>query len=93
VTRRSWISLGHVSRQMLKHYSHIRMQAKRDALESIVKVPGPAPSGPLETVPDCELVLADAQRVEGESLQPTAGRVQKCGRKESNSLKRIWLLR
>jgi integrase len=30
---------GHVSRQMLKHYSHIRMEAKRTALESIVKKP------------------------------------------------------
>jgi integrase len=28
---------GHVSKQMLKHYSHIRMEAKRKALESIVK--------------------------------------------------------
>jgi integrase len=27
---------GHVSKQMLKHYSHIRMEAKRAALESIV---------------------------------------------------------
>jgi integrase len=27
---------GHVSKQMLKHYSHIRMAAKRGALESIV---------------------------------------------------------
>ena len=36
---------GHVSRQMLKHYSHIRMQAKRNALEAIVKKPadGSAP--------------------------------------------------
>ena len=30
---------GHVSKQMLKHYTHIRMQAKRDALESIVPKP------------------------------------------------------
>ena len=30
---------GHVSKNMLKHYSHIRMEAKRDALESIVKRP------------------------------------------------------
>jgi hypothetical protein len=30
---------GHVSKQMLKHYSHIRMEAKRTALESIVKKP------------------------------------------------------
>ncbi len=29
---------GHVSKQMLKHYSHIRMEAKRRALESIVTV-------------------------------------------------------
>ncbi len=28
---------GHVSKQMLKHYSHIRMEAKRTALESIVQ--------------------------------------------------------
>ena len=28
---------GHVSKQMLKHYSHIRMEAKRTALESIVE--------------------------------------------------------
>jgi integrase len=28
---------GHVSKNMLKHHSHIRMVAKRDALESIVK--------------------------------------------------------
>jgi hypothetical protein len=30
---------GHVSKQMLKHYSHIRMQAKRSALEALVKKP------------------------------------------------------
>ena len=28
---------GHVSKQMLKHYSHIRMEAKRNALETIVR--------------------------------------------------------
>jgi len=28
---------GHVSKQMLKHYSHIRMEAKRTALETIVQ--------------------------------------------------------
>jgi hypothetical protein len=30
---------GHVSKNMLKHYSHIRMQAKREALESLVTQP------------------------------------------------------
>jgi len=29
---------GHVSKQMLKHYSHIRMKAKRAALESIFPI-------------------------------------------------------
>ena len=28
---------GHVSKQMLKHYSHIRMEAKRNALDTIVR--------------------------------------------------------
>ena len=39
---------GHVSRQMLKHYSHIRMEAKWRALESIVAKadPQPAEKGP-----------------------------------------------
>ena len=35
---------GHVSKQMLKHYSHIRMEAKRTALESIVREAGTGPS-------------------------------------------------
>ena len=44
---------GHVSKQMLKHYSHIRMEAKRRALEAIVpksegKSAGGAPSVPGE---------------------------------------------
>jgi hypothetical protein len=30
---------SHVSKQMLRHYSHIRMEAKRSALESIVNQP------------------------------------------------------
>jgi integrase len=28
---------GHVSRQMIEHYSHIRMEAKRVALDAIVE--------------------------------------------------------
>lgn len=32
---------GHVSRQMLARYSHIRMEAKRTALEDIVSKPTP----------------------------------------------------
>jgi hypothetical protein len=32
---------GHVSKQMLKHYSHIRMDAKRRAVESLVSKESP----------------------------------------------------
>jgi len=40
---------GHVSKQMLKHYSHIRMEAKRHALEAIVTVrPATEESGQTE---------------------------------------------
>jgi integrase len=40
---------GHVSRQMLARYSHIRMDAKRKALEAIVNKPAPAPQAPQPT--------------------------------------------
>jgi integrase len=36
---------GQVSKQMLKHYSHIRMAAKRGALEGIVAKPKPQEAG------------------------------------------------
>ena len=46
---------GHVSKQMLKHYSHIRMEAKRRAVDSLSKRKNPkvAPisDGPLQEVP------------------------------------------
>ena len=32
---------GHVSKQMLKHYSHIRMEAKRRAVDSLVRIATP----------------------------------------------------
>jgi len=58
---------GHVAPQMLKHYSHIRMEAKRKALESIlVKAdapprPDPTALGPSETpAPSARLKLARA---------------------------------
>jgi integrase len=37
---------GHVSKQMLKHYSHIRMEAKRRALEAIVEKKADTRSAP-----------------------------------------------
>jgi hypothetical protein len=36
---------GHVSQQMLEHYSHIRMAAKRAALEAISTLLPDAPAG------------------------------------------------
>jgi integrase len=33
---------GHVSHKMMEHYSHIRMEAKRVALDAIAKAPNPA---------------------------------------------------
>jgi hypothetical protein len=32
---------GHVSKEMLEHYSHIRMEAKRTAVEALDKVKPP----------------------------------------------------
>ena len=40
---------GHVSKQMLKHYSHIRMEAKRSALEAIVPKPTVTAVAPIRT--------------------------------------------
>ncbi|HEX2521038.1 MAG TPA: hypothetical protein VHP35_02870, partial [Terriglobia bacterium] len=39
---------GHVSQRMLKHYSHIRMKAKRKALETIATKKTAATSDPLK---------------------------------------------
>jgi integrase len=56
---------GHVSKQMLKHYSHIRMEAKRTALESILEKPTEAAAAIQNGSP----VRSDTQQVEGGSLQ------------------------
>jgi hypothetical protein len=54
---------GHVSKQMLKHYSHIRMEAKRRALESIVPKPeGMASQNPTSTA-GATAVHADSDEV------------------------------
>jgi hypothetical protein len=64
---------GHVSRRMLKHYGHIRMRAKRDALETVSKKQQEAENGKnaeaAKRVQDCPAISPDAQKVEGESLQ------------------------
>lgn len=56
---------GHVSKQMLKHYSHIRMEAKRRALESIVS----KKEGAANALQHDSAVAPTAPCFEGESLQ------------------------
>jgi hypothetical protein len=81
---------GHVSKQMLKHYSHIRMEAKRTALESIVEK---KPVEPTEPEQDHSPVPTVKQQIEVEYPQKSpqsdnSGRV--CGKKKDRkSLKKI----
>jgi Phage integrase family len=58
---------GHVSKQMLKHYSHIRMEAKRNALEAIVR----QPNGIMESL------AAPADGSPQESPQRSQDRIQR----------------
>ena len=64
---------GHVSRQMLKHYSHIRMEAKREALEAVSKKQQAAENKKKEEdekrEQECSSVSAGGKGIEGESLQ------------------------
>jgi integrase len=62
---------GHVSKQMLKHYSHIRMEAKRRALEAIVeKKADTKPAEVKQTVPT-EVPTPEASAVENSNGIPT----------------------
>lgn len=62
---------GHVSKQMLKHYSHNRMEAKRDALEAILqRKPAQAQHAQTPEAPQNQSPAPTiATRFEGESLQ------------------------
>src|SRR5690606_19479298 len=70
---------GHVSRQILKHYSHIRMQAKREALEAVWKKQQEAQeqkkADEAERAPECSPVSAGAQEIEGDSYKIPYSRV------------------
>ena len=83
---------GHVSKQMLKHYSHIRMEAKRKALESIVQQKAKEAT-PAESKQDNSPPPGVVQQVEGEYPQksPQSGHSSEIcgGKKSSKSLKRI----
>jgi integrase len=80
---------GHVSKQMLKHYSHIRMEAKRTALESIVQK---QPAEPVELEQNQAPLPTATQQIEGEYPQksPQSGTSSKVceGKKDRKSLKR-----
>ena len=87
---------GHVSRQMLRHYSHIRMEAKGEALEAVWRKRQETISRKAEDaepVQDSSAVLVAAPAVEGASLQKSLrsskNQVQKVCRGVSKSLKRI----
>jgi integrase len=83
---------GHVSKQMLKHYSHIRMEAKRKALESIVLQKNEATTS-AESKQARSSAPTVEQQVETDSPQksPQSSRSSKlCGGKSNaKSLKRI----
>jgi hypothetical protein len=83
---------GHVSKQMLKHYSHIRMEAKREALESIVHQKAEAAT-PAEPKQDSSPAPTVVKQVEGESPQksPPSGHSSKVsgGKRNSTPLKGI----
>jgi integrase len=70
--------------QMLKHYSHIRMKAKRAALESILE----KPSDSLVQVQDNSPVTTDAQRVEEGSLQKSLQSANFCGGKDRKTARK-----
>jgi integrase len=78
---------GHVSKQMLKHYSHVRMEAKRAALESILDKPNPdkpnneKPDNAAPTVQIDSAPPTSARHLEGESLQKSLQSPGNCGRK------------
>ena len=58
---------GHVSRHMLEHYSHIRMEAKRDALNVVGKKheegQGRAKAEDAKGAQNCSAEGADAQKL------------------------------
>ena len=57
---------GHASKNMLKHYSHIRMEAKRAALESIVSKPVASVQEGIQDLPALPTV---AHQVDGQYPQ------------------------
>ena len=86
---------GHVSKQMLRHYSHVRMEAKRAALESILPKRTATPRAEKEQN-ESSLPTSAQQIATGsprKSPQGLENEGQKRVRRGSKSSKKIWLLR
>jgi integrase len=86
---------GHVSRQMLKHYSHIRMEAKREALDTVWRNQARAVTASVnkgQTVQDCSPESTVAKQIEGgalqNSLQSAVFEGTKCAPRPRKSLKK-----
>ena len=75
---------GHVSPQMLKHYSHIRMKAKRDALEAVWKKQGEEQK---ERKEESEAQNANQQGPPPESLPATDKTQSDVGRQQGQAPK------
>ncbi len=84
---------GHVSRQMLKHYSHIRMKAKREALETVWKKEqergDEKRDDQAQAVQDCSPNRKDAQKVEEESLQKSLHSGDSTGAKHRRAARKL----
>jgi integrase len=82
---------GHVSRQMLKYYSHIRMEAKREALNAVWKKQEESEnskkSGEAKGAQDCSPQSTDAQKIERRipTKVPTIGGSDGCKASEGSS--------
>jgi integrase len=63
---------GHVSKQMLKHYSHIRMAAKRSALEGIVAKTRPVEPADPPPVPENRIVTITKTRTTRRDAKPAS---------------------
>lgn len=65
----------HISKRMLKHDSHIRMEAKRTALESIVKKPADADASVKQSEQSKGSQQKSLHRVQNRASQPTSNHI------------------
>ncbi len=83
---------GHVSRQMLRHYSHIRMQAKREALDAIWRKQEEAlrqEKVVTKSVQNCSPMSVVNPHSEGGSLQKSLLGLQNRGQKGCQGVPKV----